>query len=62
MESKKIVLMNLLSGQRWRNNRIENRLMDTGRGEEGEGEMYGESNMEIYNTICKIDSQWEFAV
>ena len=62
MESKKIVLINLLSGQRWRNNRIENRLMDTGRGEEGEGEMYGESNMEIYNTICKIDSQWEFAV
>ena len=31
-------------------------------GEEGEGEMYGESNMETYNTICKIDSQWEFAV
>ena len=24
--------------------------------------MYGESNMEIYNTICKIDSQWEFAM
>ena len=23
--------------------------------------MYGESNMEIYITICKIDSQWEFA-
>ena len=36
--------------------------MDTGAGEEGEGEMYGESNMEIYNTICKIDSQWKFAV
>ena len=31
-------------------------------GEEGEGEMYGESNMEIYITVCKIDSQWEFAV
>ena len=31
-------------------------------GEEGEGEMYGEGNIEIYNTICKIDSQWEFAV
>ena len=30
--------------------------MDTGTGEEGEGEMYGESNMEIYNTICKTDS------
>ena len=36
--------------------------MDMGGGEKGEGEMYGESNMEIYNTICKIDSQWEFAV
>ena len=33
-----------------------------GGGDEAEGEMYGESNMEIYNTICKIDSQWEFAV
>ena len=31
-------------------------------GEEGEGEMYGESNMKVYGTICKIDSQWEFAV
>ena len=31
-------------------------------GEEGEGEIYGESNMETYFTICKIDSQWEFAV
>ena len=35
-----------------------------GGGEEGEGEMYvyGESNKETYNTIYKIDSQWEFAV
>ena len=24
--------------------------------------MYGECNIETYNTICKIDSQWEFAV
>ena len=30
-------------------------------GEKGEGEMCGESNIEIYNTMCKIDSQWEFA-
>ena len=36
--------------------------MDTGVGEEEEGEMYGDSNTEIYNTICKIDSQQEFAV
>ena len=36
--------------------------MDMGRGEEGKGEMYGESNMETYITICKIDNQCEFAV
>ena len=36
--------------------------MDLVGGEEGEGEMYVESNMEIYNTMCKIDSQWEFDV
>ena len=27
----------------------------------GEGEMYGDSNMETYITVCKIDSQREFA-
>ena len=32
-----------------------------GRGEE-EGKRYGESNMETYIIICKLDSQWEFAV
>ena len=37
-------------------------ILDTGVGKGGEGEMYGESNMETYNTICKIDSQWEFTV
>ena len=36
--------------------------MDMEGGEQGEGGMYGEHNMEIYNTICKIDSQWKFAV
>ena len=40
---------------------IENRLMDIGeRG--GDSEMYGKSNTETYITICKIDSQWEFAL
>ena len=24
--------------------------------------MYGKSNMETYITICRIDSEWEFAV
>ena len=34
-----------------------------GHGERGgEGVKYGKSNMETYITICKIDSQWEFAV
>ena len=28
----------------------------------GEGEVYGESDMETYIIICNIDSQWEFAV
>ena len=36
--------------------------MDMGEREEEEGEMSGESNVEIYNIICKIDSQWEFAI
>ena len=31
-------------------------------GEEGEGEMYGKSDMETYISICKIDSQREFAI
>ena len=35
-------------------------IKDVQRG--GEGEMYGKSNMETFITICKIDSQWEFAV
>ena len=38
-------------------------LSTYGHGERGgEGEMYGKSNMETYITICKIDSQQEFAV
>ena len=34
-----------------------------GHGERGgKGEMYGESNMVTYTTICKTDRQWEFAI
>ena len=47
--------MNLFAQQQWRNRFREQ--MDTGGGEEGEGEMYGQSNMETYNNICKIDKQ-----
>ena len=32
-----------------------------GWGAEGEGESYGERNMETYKTIYKTASQWEFA-
>ena len=31
-------------------------------GEGGEGGMCRESSMEMYIAICKIDSQWDFAV
>ena len=55
-----MVLKNLLTGQQWRNRHREKIY---GHGERrGEGEMYGKSNMETYITICKIDSQQEFAV
>ena len=60
MESRKMVLKNLFTGQQQRNRHRE-QTMDTVRGEEGKVEMYGESNMETYITVCKIDSQMEFA-
>ena len=59
MESRRMVLKNLLTGSSGETD-IENRHGHGERG--GEDEMYGESDMETYITICKIDSQWEFAV
>ena len=44
---------NLFAGRRWRN---KSREQTYGHGERGEGEMYGENNMETYITICKIDT------
>ena len=61
MESKKMALMNLFS-EPTVEKQTGNRPLDMGGGEDGEGEMYRERNMEIYNTIYKIDSQWEFSV
>ena len=59
-ESRKMVLKNLFTGQQWRNR---HREQTYGHGErEGEGEIYGKSNMETYITIRKTDRQWEFAV
>ena len=55
-----MVLKNSFTGKQWRNR---HREWTYGHGERGgEGEMYGESNMETYFSICKRDSQWEFAV
>ena len=60
MESRKMVLKNLIAGQQWRNR---HREQTYGHGERREeGEINGESNMETYITICKIDSQWEFPI
>ena len=49
-----MVLKNLFAGQQWRNRQREKTYGHGERG--GEGEMYGESNMDTYITICKIDS------
>ena len=56
-ESRNMVLKNLFAGPQWRK-RID--LWTWGeRG--GKGEMY-DNNVEIYVTLCKIDSQQEFVV
>ena len=59
MESGKMTLMNVFSGQQWRNRHREQTCGHEERG--GEVEMCGKSNMETYITTCKIDSQREFA-
>ena len=60
MESRKMILKNLFTGQQWRNR---HREQTYGYGERGgEGEMHIQSNKETYITIFKIDSQWKFDV
>ena len=52
MESRKIVLKNLVTGQQWRNR---HREQTYGHGERGvEDEMYGKSNMETYIQIRSV--------
>ena len=55
MESRRMMLKILFTGQQWRNRQREETYGHAERG--GEGEMYGKSNMETYITIYKIDSQ-----
>ena len=45
-----MVLKTLFAGQQWRNRHREQTYGPGERG--GEGEMYGESNMETYITTC----------
>ena len=55
-----MVPKNLFTGQQWRNRHREQTYGHEERG--AEGEMYGKSNMETHITICKIDSQRDFAI
>ena len=55
MGSRKMVLKIYLQGSNGETD-IEHRLMDMGGNEAREGEMCGESNLETYITICKIDN------
>ena len=60
MESEEMALMNLFSGQQWSNKHGEQTYGTWW--EDRREKMYGENNIEIYNTMYKTDSQWEFAV
>ena len=61
MESRTMVLiMNFFAGHQWRNSHREETYGHGERG--GDGETYGESDMETYMTICKLDGKWEIAV
>ena len=55
-----MILMNLFLRQQWRNRHREQ--IYGHREKEGEGKMYGKSNMETYIIMYKIHSQWEFAI
>ena len=47
-----MLVKNLFAGQQWRNRHREQTCGHRERG--GEGEMYGENNLETYINICKI--------
>ena len=62
MGSRKMILMNLFTGQQWR---CRHREQTYGQGQ-GIGRRGWEERREwhgsIYTNICKIDSQWKFSV
>ena len=57
-----MVLTKLFSGQQWRHRHREQTYGHSWVGRKEKRGMYGKSNMETYITICKLDSQREFAV
>ena len=59
MESGKKVVMNLFAGQQWRFRHRE-QTCEHSEGERGWDKLR-EQHGNIYVTVCKIDSQWEFA-
>ena len=54
-----MVLKSLFAGQQWRNRHREQTYEHA---ERGEGERHEESDMETYITMCRKESQWEFAL
>ena len=59
MESRKLILMNIFAGQRWR---LSHREQTCG---PRRGKRVGQMKriyMKTYIAICKIDSKWEFAM
>ena len=60
MESRMMVLMKLFAGRH--RHREQQSYGPRGGEKEGEGGTHGESNMETYITLCKVDSQWKFVV
>ena len=61
MEPRNMVLMKLFAGQQWRHmHREQTYAHGAGRGERGR-DVWRELR-KTYTTICKTNSQWEFAV
>ena len=60
MESRKMVLMNLLAGQQWR---YRHREQACGRNGKRRGlDELREEHGNLYIIICKIESQWKFTI
>ena len=59
MESRKMVLTDVFAGKEWRCTCREGTCRHSG---EGEGRTNGESSVDMYTLLCKIDSWCEVAI